>query len=450
MADEAGFQKNQPKVLKAWAFYDWANSVYSLVITTTIFPIYYSAMTTLSDGARIPVRLFGRDFNADAVYGYSLTLSFLIVVFLSPVLSAVADGIGNKKFFMKLFCYLGSLSCMGLALFSAPENVLLGLFFSVLASVGFWGSLVFYNSFLPDIATHDRQDRLSARGYVFGYIGSVILVIICMFLIQFVAKGAGQTQLFTRLSFVLTGLWWMGFAQYSFRHLPNLSKENVNKNEQFSGRLFSKSFREVLRVGRELFADRNLKFFLSSFFFYSVGMQTVFLMSTLFGKNEVRLDDGKLMLTLLLIQLEAILGALFFSWLSKKIGNKNVITIAVALWIVACVAAYALDTDSPGAELYFYAIAGIIGLVMGGLQSMSRSTYSKLLPADSSETTTFFSFYDVLEKIAIVLGTFVFSTLIEKFSHMRYAALSMSVFFLAGLVLIRFVNADVLRPKPQA
>ena len=271
-----------------------------------------------------------------------------------------------------------------------------------------------------------------------------------MFLIQFVAKGSGQTQLFTRLSFVLTGLWWMGFAQYSFRHLPNLSKENVNKNEQFSGRLFSKSFREVLRVGRELFADRNLKFFLSSFFFYSVGMQTVFLMSTLFGKNEVRLDDGKLMLTLLLIQLEAILGALFFSWLSKKIGNKNVITIAVALWIVACVAAYALDTDSPGAELYFYAIAGIIGLVMGGLQSMSRSTYSKLLPADSSETTTFFSFYDVLEKIAIVLGTFVFSTLIEKFSHMRYAALSMSVFFLAGLVLIRFVNADVLRPKPQA
>lgn len=481
--------KNNPKIMKAWALYDWANSVYSLVITSTIFPIYYSILTTISEKSeyveatgqwiKVPVRhmitIFGKEYQPDAIYGYSLTISFLIVVLISPVLSSLADTIGNKKSFLQFFCYLGATSCMGLAMFTGMHNVFLGLLFSITASVGFWGSLVFYNSFLPDIATRDKQDALSAKGYVYGYLGSVVLVIICLVLIQVFAKNPEEAKLYTRISFLLTGAWWFGFAQYTFKHLPQfgnvkeqlpkdlvlLNYKNIfQKHEQQGGvwevlktnisfykDIVKESFRELFKVGRTLFADRNLKFFLSSFFFYSVGMQTIFLMATLFGKSEINLPQDKLIMTLLLIQIEAIIGALFFSWLSRKIGNKNVISIAIILWIIACLSAYFLNKENPNVQNQFYVIAGIIGLVMGGLQAMSRSTYSKLLPEDSMDNTTFFSFYDVLEKIAIILGTFIFATIIEKYHNMRFSALSMSAFFFVGLVLIRFLNVKITKEK---
>ena len=490
MQDSTGFQspliKNNPKIMKSWAFYDWANSVYSLVITSTIFPIYYSILTTqtqkkefIADQNRwidVPVRhqieLFGESYHPDAVYGYSLTISFFIVVLLSPFLSSLADTIGNKKSFLQFFCYLGATSCMGLAMFTGMENVFLGLLFSITASVGFWGSLVFYNSFLPDIATPDRQDALSAKGYVYGYIGSVVLVVVCLLLIMVAADTEKERLLYTRISFLVTGAWWFGFSQYTFKHLPKfgevrdrlpkdlvlLNYKNIFNRHQEQGGFFEvlkdniafyldvgrESFRELYKVGGRLFQDTNLKFFLSSFFFYSVGMQTIFLMATLFGKSEINLDQGKLIATLLIIQIEAIIGAVVFSRLSKRIGNKNVISIAVALWIVACLSAYFLNKENPYVEYQFYAVAAIVGLVMGGLQAMSRSTYSKLLPENSMDNTTYFSFYDVLEKLAIILGTFIFATLIDEFNNMRYAALSMVVFFAVGLVLIRFVKIKML------
>ncbi|AZI23093.1 MFS transporter [Chryseobacterium taklimakanense] len=481
--------KNNPKIMKAWAFYDWANSVYSLVITSTIFPIYYSILTTkyekkeyLADQKRwidVPVRhditLFGETYHPDAVYGYSLTVSFFIVVLLSPFLSSLADTIGNKKSFLQFFCYLGATSCMGLAMFTGMNNVFLGLLFSITASVGFWGSLVFYNSFLPDIATVEKQDALSAKGYVYGYIGSVILVIICLILIMVVAETPKEKLIYTRVSFLFTGAWWFGFSQYTFKHLPQfgnvkdklpkdlvlLNYKNIFKSHEEHGGFFDvlkdnisfyidvakQSFKELFKVGNQLFANTNLKFFLSSFFFYSVGMQTIFLMATLFGKSEINLDQGRLIGTLLVIQIEAIIGAIIFSRLSKKIGNKNVISIAVILWIVACLWAYFLNKENPTVEYQFYGVAAIVGLVMGGLQAMSRSTYSKLLPEDSMDNTTYFSFYDVLEKLAIILGTFIFATLIEHFNNMRIAALAMVIFFFAGLMLIRFVKINMLADR---
>ncbi|MDL1913359.1 MAG: MFS transporter [Bergeyella sp.] len=474
--------KDNPKIMRAWAVYDWANSVYSLVITSTIFPIYYSIITTAKQKKEyieatqswieIPVRytveVFGKSYHPDAVYGYSLTLSFLVVVIISPFLSSLADIIGNKKSFLQFFCYLGATSCMGLALFTSMSNIFLGLLFSITASIGFWGSLVFYNSFLPDIATPEKQDALSARGYVYGYVGSVILVLLCLFLVQVIAKTPTQKLLFTRFSFLLTGAWWFGFSQYTFRYLPQfgniekklpkdlvlLNYKNLFSKHREEGGFFvvlkenlhfyldiaKESFRELFKVGDELFRNRNLKFFLSGFFFYSVGMQTIFLMATLFGKSEINLEEGKLITTLLIIQIEAIVGAVIFSRLSKIIGNKNVISISIVLWISACVFAYFLNRENPYVEYQFYGVASIIGIVMGGLQAMSRSTYSKLLPQDSMENTTYFSFYDVLEKLAIILGTFIFSTLIEKYDNMRYAALSMSIFFFVGLIFIRFLS----------
>ena len=474
--------KNNPKIMKAWALYDWANSVYSLVITSTISPIYYSILTTASEKTEyvqetgqwitVPVRhlitIFGKEYQPDAIYGYSLTISFLIVVLISPFLSSLADTIGNKKSFLQFFCYLGATSCMGLAMFTGMQNVFLGLLFSITASVGFWGSLVFYNSFLPDIATPDKQDALSAKGYVFGYLGSVVLVIICLVLIQVFAKNAEEAKLYTRISFLLTGAWWFGFAQYTFKHLPQfgnikeqlpkdlvlLNYKNIFKTHEEHGGVFEvlkdnirfyidvakQSFKELFKVGSTLFKDHNLKFFLSSFFFYSVGMQTIFLMATLFGKSEINLEQDRLILTLLEIQIEAIIGAVLFSKLSRRIGNKNVISIAIILWIVACLSAYFLNKENPNVEYQFYAVAAIIGLVMGGLQAMSRSTYSKLLPENSMDNTTYFSFYDVLEKIAIIIGTFIFATMIDKYHNMRFSALSMSAFFFVGLILIRFLK----------
>ena len=498
--------KNNPKIMRAWAVYDWANSVYSLVITSTIFPIYYSILTTAYQKnefvqetgrwIKVPVRnmisFFGKQYEPDAVYGYSLTLSFFIVVILTPILSSLADIIGNKKSFLQFFCYLGATSCMGLALFVNMKTVYLGLLFSVTASIGFWGSLVFYNSFLPDIATKDKQDALSAKGYVYGYIGSVVLVIICLLLIQVLAETSRQALFYTRVSFLLTGAWWFGFSQYTFKHLPKFGevkeqlpkdlvllnfknifsahKENggwlevVKDNVKFYVEIVKQSFRELYKIGKELFRTANLKFFLSSFFFYSVGMQTIFLMATLFGKSEINLAEGKLIATLLIIQIEAIIGAVIFSRLSKRIGNKNVISITVFLWIVVCVWAYFLNKANPNVEYHFYAVAGLLGLVMGGLQAMSRSTYSRLLPENSMDNTTFFSFYDVLEKIAIMMGTLIFSFIIDKYdvikncfaqvdivlpsaAGMRFAAFFMGVFFFVGLVLIRFVKLRVMEEK---
>lgn len=477
--------KNNPKIMKAWAFYDWANSVYSLVITSTIFPIYYTILTTqynkkefvqaANEVQEVPVRymikIFGSHYEPDAVLSFSYALSFLLVVFLSPFLSSLADTIGNKKSFLQFFCYLGATSCMGLAMFTGMNNIFLGLLFSITASVGFWGSLVFYNSFLPDIATPEKQDALSAKGYIYGYVGSVLLLVICLILIQAITKDAEKQNILIRVSFLITGAWWFGFSQYTFKHLPQfgevkgelpkdlvlLSFKNIFKKETHQQGFFSllkqnirfykeiarESFRELFKVGNKLFSDKNLKYFLSSFFFYSVGMQTIFLMATPFGSNVVfpkYEEKYKLIITILVIQVVAIFGAYLFSALSKKIGNKNVITIAVIIWIVCCLSAFSLTHENPNLQYQFYGLAGLIGLVMGGLQAMSRSTYSKLLPENSMENTTYFSFYDVLEKIAIICGMLIFSVFIQEFGNMQYAFIAMSLFFLAGAVLIRFIT----------
>ncbi|OJX31688.1 MAG: MFS transporter [Chryseobacterium sp. 36-9] len=480
--------KNNPKIMRAWALYDWANSVYSLVITSTIFPIYYTILTTAynkkefvasaNEYQEVPVRnlikIFGESYEPDAILSFSYAISFFLVVLLSPFLSSLADTIGNKKSFLQFFCYLGATSCMGLAMFTGMNNIFLGLLFSITASVGFWGSLVFYNSFLPDIATQDKQDALSAKGYIYGYIGSVLLLIICLYLIQGITDDPKKQNILIRVSFLLTGAWWFGFSQYTFKHLPQFGnvKENLPKdlvllnyknifkkhaehggfwevfkdNVSFYVDIAKESFKELFKVGNKLFGDKNLKFFLSSFFFYSIGMQTIFLMATPFGSNVVfpKSDEKyKLIITILVIQVIAIFGAFLFSKLSKKIGNKNVITISVIIWVVCCLSAFSLNKENPNLQYQFYGLAGLIGLVMGGLQAMSRSTYSKLLPVDSMENTTYFSFYDVLEKIAIIFGMLIFSVFIQKFGNMQYAFIAMSAFFIVGAILIRFVKAKI-------
>lgn len=408
---------NNKKIINAWTFYDWANSVYPLVITTAIFPIFYEAVVPQT------VDFFNFKFINTELYSYIISLSFIIVAVLSPILSGIADYTGNKEKFMKFFCYLGSLSCISLFFFSA-QHIELSLISVLLASIGFWGSLVFYNAYLPEIATPDLHDKISAQGFSKGYIGSSLLLIICLVLIQVFGVDA-------RYSFILTGLWWMGFSQLTYAHLPN----NVY-NKKPTGNVLFKGFRELNNVWIELKKIKQLKRYLAAFFVYSMGVQTVMIMAIFFGTKEISWADEAskttgLIVSVLIIQFIAIPGAYLMAYLSSKVGNIKALGANIFIWIGICIAAYSV-VKTP---LHFYAIAGVVGFVMGGIQSLSRSTYSKLLP-NTQDHASYFSFYDVTEKIGIVIGTFMFG-FIEGFTgDIRESILGLILFFVIGFLLL--------------
>jgi UMF1 family MFS transporter len=418
------------KIINAWAMYDWANSVYNLVITTTFFPIYFMAVTKQAYGEK-GVPFLGRTYKNSSLYDYSLAFAYLVIVLLLPILSSIADSRGNKKRFMQFFCYLGGLSCFGLYFFTVSQpTVLLGIGCFVLAAIGFVGSLVFYNSYLPEIAAPEDRDRISARGFAMGYIGSVLLQAIGFGLVLYFS-GKGDNWSGPRYTFLLVGLWWIGFAQIPFAILPK-GKPSVEKG---TNNFIAEGFAELGKVVQQLKGMPVLKRFLFGFFFYSMGVQTVMLAATIFGAQVLRLPDTKLIITVVLIQLVAIIGATQMAKLSARYGNIKVLIGAVAFWIVICISAYGVATIAErgiNAEYYFYGIAIAVGLVMGGIQSLSRSTYSKLMPV-TKDTASFFSFYDVTEKTAIVIGMLSFGLIDERLG-MKNSVLSLIVFFAMGLI----------------
>ena len=435
-------EKDNPKLIKAWVSYDWANSVHSLVIASAIFPVYYSAMTLGSDGN--PIKFLG--FLPEAAFNFSLAIAFLFVIILSPILSSVADVIGNKIKFLRFFCYLGSLSCMAMFFFKDSSLIWLGLLLNITGSIGFWGSLVYYNAYLPEIVSEAKMDKVSAWGYMFGYIGSVVLLSICLAMIILIPEkdangiltSVGETQelFYTRLSFLLTGIWWLGFAQYALKMLPNsISGRKVPEN------VISNSFKELGKTFRNLNQFKNVRIFLGGFFFYSLAMQTIFLMAALFGSSEIGLESSELILTILLIQIEAILGAWLFSFLSGKIGNKKTILLGLIIWIITCLIAYFMTKEDPDVKTKFYLMAALVGLVMGGIQALSRSTYAKLLP-ETNDTTTYFSFYDVFEKLALFFGLMIYGILIEYSGSMKLSALAMGVSFAISFVILLFFKMN--------
>lgn len=423
-------EKNNPRLIKAWISYDWANSVHSLVIASAIFPVYYTAMTRDSVGN--PIKFMG--LLPESAFNFSLAIAFFFVIILSPVLSAIADLIGNKIKFLRFFCLLGSLSCIGMFFFTSSSLTWLGLLLNITGSIGFWGSLVFYNAFLPEIASEDKMDSVSAKGYMFGYIGSVILLSICLVMIQFAPED--KVGLFTRLSFLLTGIWWLGFGQIALTRLPNRKL-----NKELPKAIFKSSFQGLINTFKALNAYKNIRIFLMGFFFYSLAMQTIFLMAAMFGSSEIGMEDSELIMTILLIQLEAILGAWFFSFLSGKIGNKITLLIGVFIWIITCIIGYMIQPNHPDVKLHFYGMAALVGLVMGGLQALSRSTYAKLLP-ETNDTTTFFSFYDILEKFALFFGLLIYGLLIEYSGGMKMSALAMGVSFTISFVILLFYKME--------
>ena len=428
-------QTASKKVINGWAMYDWSNSVYNLVITTTFFPVYYTEMTKAAP-FNGEISFLGRTFVNTALYNYALAFTYLVVAILLPILSSVADYKGNKKKFMQFFCTVGALACSGLYFFT-EKNISVGIICMMLAAFGFYCSLVFYNSYLPEIAAEKDRDRISAKGFSFGYIGSVIMQMVGFLLVVFWDKipfleSEGHAVRFT---FLLVGIWWIGFAQIPFRRLPvgNAIRTKGHKNNLVRG-----SFLELKKVWNLLMKMPVVKRFLFAFFFFNMGVQTVMLAAANFGSKVLNLPSTNLIITIVLIQLVAIIGAHLMAKLSSIFGNMQVLIGVVCFWICICIGAYFMQT-----EYHFYALAVAVGLVMGGIQALSRSTYSKLMPV-TEDTTSFFSFYDVTEKIAIVIGLSSFALIEEMTRNMRYSVLSLIVFFTLGLA---FLISALVRQK---
>jgi len=436
-------QKGDKKLLNAWAFYDWANSVYSLTIASAVFPIFYEALFS-ERGHYIDV--FGLHLKNSALISFTTALAFLVVSFTSPFLSGIADYVGNKKSFMKFFCYVGALSCIGLYWFDL-EDIYIGLVFYFFGLIGYWGSLVFYNSYLPDIAFEEQQDKISAKGYSLGYIGSVILLIINLAMIMkpeiFGIVGnekEGAAKIAMRYSFVMVGIWWIVFSQYTYYYLPKGRKET---NQKVSKDIIFNGFKELKKVWALLKENIPLKRYLGGFFVSSMAVQTVMLVATYFGAQEIQWSSKEestigLIICILLIQLVAIIGAVLTSRASAKFGNIPTLIVINGVWVVFCVIVYFISLP-----IHFYVMATVAGLVMGGIQALSRSTYSKLLP-ETEDTASFFSFYDVAEKIGIVIGMCVYGIIDQITGSPRSAIVVLGIFFITAIILLRRIPKKAL------
>ncbi|MFK8007372.1 MAG: MFS transporter [Saprospiraceae bacterium] len=426
------------KIINGWAMFDWANSAYALVITAAIFPAYFNGVTNTYDpetGDLISknVTFLGMTLKNSTLFSYSISFGYLLIASALPLLTGIADYAGRKMYFMKRFTILGSLACLSLFFFTGPENLWLGVLGFILALIGFAGGQVFYNSYLPIIASEKNLDHVSAKGFSRGYIGSVILLIFNLVMITFHAELGLDKQMATRIAFLSVGFWWIGFAQISFNALPKDVPTPVTQG------VMKKGYQELQKVFGILRTLPNTKRFLIAYFFYISGVMTVMMLATIFAEDELKMDTSKLIITVLLIQLVAIAGAHLFAKLSTLKGNKFSLLSMLFIWIGICLAAY-LTQD----ENQFFALAGVVGLVMGGIQSLSRSTYSKLLPKNTTDTASFFSFFDVLEKTGIVFGTFLFGFIGESFG-LRYSVLFLIIYFVIGIGIL--LTVEVKTPK---
>lgn len=423
-------QKGDKKLLNAWAFYDWANSVYSLVIASAIFPIYYNALFKVRGNNYVDI--YGFHFKDTATISFVTAIAFLLVAIISPVLSGIADYVGNKLVFLRFFCYLGGLSCIGLYFFDV-NNFFVSYTIYLFGLIGFWASLVFYNSYLPDIAYPEQQDRVSAKGFSMGYLGSTILLIVNLVMVMSVPKEAPLEEHLEmmRYSFVMTGIWWIGFSHVTYYYLP----KGVSTGHKVTKAVVLDGFQELRKVWKDLKGNLILKRYLISYFVFIMAVQTVMLVATYFGAEEIawETDSQKttgLIISILVIQLVAIIGAFFTSRASEKYGNIKVLIFLNAFWAILCVVAYFVETP-----IQFYCTAGFVGLVMGGIQSLARSTYSKFLP-ETEDTASYFSFYDVTEKIGIVIGMSIYGVIDQITGTMRNSVLFLGVFFVIGVFLL--------------
>jgi UMF1 family MFS transporter len=417
-------EKNNPRTINGWAFFDWANSAYALVITVAIFPGYFLELTNDS------VNVLGMQMSDSTLYAWSIAFAYLIIAFLSPLLSGIADYGGRKKEFLRFFTTLGALACISLLFFKGMSTLWVGVIGFILATIGFAGGIVFYNAFLPIIATEDRYDDVSAKGFSYGFIGSVILLVVNLVIIMnYSWFGFPDGLRAVPTAFVMVGLWWLGFSQIPLRRLPEDKPQGKMEN------LLGKGYQEIRKAWNNLKRDRNAVRFLIAFFCYNAGVQAVLFLASTFAEKELKFSASGLIILVLILQIVAIGGAWASAKLSGRKGNKFSIVVMLIIWTGVCITGYFVQTG-----LDFYLLAGAVGLVMGGIQSLSRSTYAKLLPEDTPDTASYFSFYDVMDKVSTVVGTFTFGFVEQITGGMRNSVMALAVFFVVSLVVLAVVK----------
>lgn len=430
--DQPVIKKNDPRTIAGWAFFDWANSAYALVITVAIFPGYFAAMTPDR------IHIAGGYISNSTLYSWCISLAYLIIAFVSPLLSGIADFGGKRKQFMRFFTLLGSLACISLLFFTSPAKMWVGVVGFILATIGFAGGIVFYNSFLPQIATEDQYDKVSAKGFTYGFVGSVILLIVNLVVIQnFSFFGFSEGIKAVPAAFVMVGLWWIGFSQIPFDRLPDDKKGDMPDG------IMEKGYTELRKVWKIVKKDHNTLGFLGSFFCYNAGVQAVLFLAAVFAEKELGFDTSHLIYLVLILQIVAIGGAELFARVSGRIGNRSTLAAMLLVWAGICVTGYFVQTG-----LDFYLLAGAVGVVMGGTQSLSRSTYAKFLPEHTPDTASFFSFYDVMDKFSTVAGTFLFGIVEQLTGSMRYSVAALGILFLIGMFILRFVKVQRMEMEP--
>jgi len=416
---------NNKRTINGWAFFDWANSVYSLVISTAIFPVYFLQI------APDFISIFGVEYHKSSVYAFVVAATFLLLVFLSPILSGIADAGGKRMFFLKMFTIIGSIGCAALFFFYQPEHIWVGVIAFALGTIGYGGSLVFYNSYLPQISTEDQYDKVSAKGYAYGYVGSVLLLafILVLSMKPELFGLATENYLPVRIGFLLVGLWWFGFAQITFNRMPKDTKGPTPQG------IIKKGFRELKGTFFQVIKNVNVRRFLLSFLFFSAGVNTIIYVASIFASEEIGFDQTELIVLILILQMVAVVGAIFFAHISKLKGNKFALIVQIIIWMAICLVAYFTTS-----KMAFYILVGFVGMVLGGIQALARSSYTKLLEDDVDDLTSYYSFFDVLFKISIVGGTFLYGMVHHITDDMRNSMLSLAILFLIGLIVLMGVS----------
>lgn len=430
--------KNKKRETFGWLMYDWANSAYYTTVIGVLIAPYLTSLAQAHVGENGVVFDLGFLGNVTAKSLTSLTtvVGVIIQAFLMIFLSAIADYSGAKKIFMMILCYIGVLAG-GLLFFIDGSNYLFGCFLLIISNVCIGASLVFYNSFLNDIAPPEERDKISAHGYAYGYVGGSIMLILNLLLLKN-AENLGITQgLAVRLSILSAVIWWGGFALITFKFLKS---RHVKKDLPPGENIFGVALRELRQTFRQFIKLRYTLLFLIAYLFYNDGIQTVIYQASVFVEQELFIAKGLpadrsfLFLLFLEVQIVAFLGAIFWERLSRLIGTKATILTTLAWWAGVVIYAYQFLTDKNEA----WYLGAAIGFVLGGTQSLSRSLYSKMIP--EGREASFFSFYEISEKGTSWMGLLVFSIIVSSTGSYRQAILALIFFFIVGGACLALTN----------
>ncbi len=425
---------NNKKQIFGWVMYDWANSAYVTTVLVALLPPYFAAVVVPPEG----INIGGAYFTAESIWALMISFSAFVVFIFAPILGAISDFSAAKKRFLMLFCYGGSLATVALV-FSSSGDILQTMILFVIAQICFVGSNIFYDAFLPQIASDDQIDWVSGKGFAFGYVGGGLQLALSLGLVTGHSVIGISQELAVRLAIAMAGLWWGGFAIITFLNVqeePPVESLPAAYQHLPKWRAYTEvGIIRILVTLRKVKQFKHLLLFLIAYLLYNNGIQTVMAMATIYGQQEIGLGTTTLMVTLLFIQFVSVFGALGFSKLAERVTAKKALMLSLVGWCLVIVYAYFLTNATE-----YFILGGIVGLVQGGSQALSRSFYGAMVPIHAS--AEFYGFYSVFTKGSAILGPLTFAAIGLITGSNRLAILGVIVFFISGLILLACVDVD--------